>query len=304
MGKMIYLLMIALFIPFLAHSSPAEEISEHNIPILDTVQDILGGQANFIANDFDSFFATERADDELGRSKIRVRKTFTLEERQKLRNQTQFRFNLRLPSLEKKFKDMVSSRKPKKGETPDEKKAREQSYVSATQLDTSWLFRSDVSTSVSIHPSITLRSRLRKSAKTGTIIHRFVQEATWVTYLEGFRQTTTLQSDQTINSNWLFRFGHLVDWSISHKTFTTSHGPALYQRLDDDAAMFYNYGVSAVIDGGSYYLSGHGANVGYRKNIYHQFVFMDLGTGLSFPKIYSFRRNPSVYIQFEALFGG
>jgi hypothetical protein len=301
---MVYLLIFTLFLPLMAYSSPAEEISEHRIQLLDTVQDILGGQANFIANDFDSFFATERADDELGRSTIRVRKNFTLEERQKFKNETQFRYNLRLPSLEKRFKDMISDRKAKAGETKDEKKAREQRYVSATQLDTKWLFRSDVSGSVSIHPNITLRSRLRKSWKTGTIIHRFVQEGTWQSYLEGFRQKTTLQSDQTINSNWLFRFGNLVDWKISHKSFTTNHGPALYQRLNDDEAMFYNYGLSTVINGSSYYLSGHGATVGYRKNLYHQFIFMDLGTGLNFPKIYSFRRNPFVYMQIEALFGG
>ena len=98
------LALFSLLLSAKALSSPAEERPESNIPILDTAQHIFGARANFAANRLDSFFATERADDELGRSSIRIRSQFILREREKSDQENQYRINLRLPHLEEKFK--------------------------------------------------------------------------------------------------------------------------------------------------------------------------------------------------------
>ena len=300
---MIYVWIIALFLPFAVFGSPAEEIPEHSIPVLDTVQDLFGSRVNSVANDFDSFFATERADDELGRSRIRFRRRYTVEERQLMTDDTAIRFNIRMPSLERKFKNMVESRKKKKDETKEESVARERRYLKATDLDTKWLFRSDVAVSASIHPNITGRARLRKSFKTGDLIHRFVQEGTWRSYQEGFRQRTQVQTDFTIRTNLLLRLNNLADWRISQKNFTTTHGPAIFHRVTEDDAFTYSYGVSTTVDDGAWYVSNHSVGPTWRRNLYHQFFYMDLGTGLYFRKTWHFRRTPFVFIQLELLFG-
>ncbi len=290
-------------VTFNVWSSPAEEMDEHRIPILDFAEDLFGHRANNIANDFDSFFATDRADDELGRSRLRVRTSRSVNEGAKMADDTRFSFNLRLPSLEQKFRKMVESKKKKTDESRVEHIRRLKTLEEVNKLDKKWLFRGNLSTNVSIHPSVTLRARLRKSAQTGTLIHRFVQEATWISYRDGFRQRTSLSTDQSISDDLLFRFNNTVDWRISQKTFNTVHGPSLLHRLSDDEAMSYNFSGSTIVDGGLLYFNGWQLGTNYRLNIYHQVFYMDLGTGLNFPKSESFRRSPYAMIQFEALFG-
>lgn len=298
-----YLLLIIAFLPFSALGSPAEESKDRSIPILDSAHSIFGG-FNHIANDFDSFFATERADDELGRSKFRVRRNYTFQDRAKPIEKTQIRFNIRLPSLEKKFRKMVESKKEKKNETPAEKEKRIQTLVDKDKLDTRWLPRGDVGVNTSIHPSITVRGRLRKSSQTGTLIHRFVQEGTWISTVDGFRQITTLDTDQTINDDFLFRFGNRVDWRISQKNFVTTHGPNIFQRLSDDEAIAYSTGINTTVENSVPFMSNIYVSSGYRRNVYRNFLYFDTSIGLNFPKSYSFRRTPFIYFQLEVLFGG
>jgi hypothetical protein len=98
-----YASILLLLIPFQIWASPAEERLVKGIPILDSAQDLFGSRANFVANNIDSFFANQRADDELGRSNMRIRTLYNIRERALPRDDTQVRFNLRLPELEEKF---------------------------------------------------------------------------------------------------------------------------------------------------------------------------------------------------------
>jgi hypothetical protein len=298
-----YLLLITVFLPFSLWGSPAEEPRSRSIPILDSVHNIFGEKFNHIANDFDSFFATERADDELGRSRFRVRRRWQIEEGFSGTEKTQLRFNLRLPSLEQKFKKILESKKEKVGETKEDREKRIQTLVDKNKLDTKWLYRGDVGTNVSIHPSITLRARLRKSAQTGTLIHRFVQEATWVSTIDGFRQLTTFDTDQPINDRFLFRFSNRVDWRISNKDFYTSHGPGIFQRLSDDEAINYFTTLGTTIEDKTMFMSVVSTGANYRRNVYRNFLYFDVTSGLNFHKQFHFRRTPFIYLQLEVLFG-
>ncbi len=286
---------------------PAEERQETRIPILDTAEEFFGQRVNHIANDFDSFFATDRADDELGRSRLRLRANYLVEERSLPQEDIQFRFNLRLPHLEKKFKfnidDKIDSKEGKK-ETAEEIKKREEEYKKRNRVDERWLFNANANVNASIHPSITLQARIRKSKETGTLIHRFVQEATWVSTRDGFRHRTTLDTDHSFSQTFLFRFGNTVDWRISRKSFTTSHGPSLFQRISDFEAMSYSFSMSTVVLEGIWYVTGFQLAPNYRRNIYKDILYFDFRPGLSFPKQWSFRRTPFIYLGFELLFGG
>ncbi len=262
---------------------------------------------NHLANDFDSFFATERADDELGRTRLRVRDGYTISERAAANNDVQLRFNLRLPHLEQKFKfNQEAKKKAKHGkkETPEERAKREAEYQKRNRVDERWLFNGDTGVNASIHPSITVRGRIRKSKETGTLIHRFVQEATWISTRDGFRNRTSLSTDHSFDQTHLFRFNNVADWQISKKTFTTGHGPALLHRISDFEAMSYSFTMATVVTGGLWYVTNYQLAPTYRRNLYRELLYLDFTPGLNFPKEWSFRRTPFIFIQLELLFGG
>lgn len=285
---------------------PAEEREETRIPILDTAEEFFGQRANHVANDLDSFFATERADDELGRSRLRVRYGYTIQERATGRDDMQFRFNLRLPHLEDKFKFDSRDKKKKdsKKETDEERRKREEIYRSRHKVDERFIFNADANVNASIHPSITLRGRLRKSKETGSLIHRFVQEVTWVSTRDGFRQRTQLATDHSFSQQLLFRFNNNVDWRISRKDFRTDHGPSLLQRISDFTALSYAASVSTTVESGIWFVSSYNLATTWRRDVYRKIMFLDVTPGIQFPKGWSFRRTPFLFVQLEMLFGG
>lgn len=297
---------IILILPVIALASPAEEREETRIPILDSANEFFGQRVNHLANDFDSFFATERADDELGRSRFRLRRSYRVEERALPRDDTRFSFNLKLPKLEGRFKiDDEKKKKKKDGkpETAAEKKKRELDYLNRNMVDKRWLFNATGNVNASIRPSITISGRLRKSAETGTLIHRFVQEATWRSNRDGFRHRTNLTTDHSFDQLLLFRFTNDIDWQISQKTFNTSHGPAFLHRISDWSAIAYSVSVGTTVDNGVWFVNSYTAAPTYRRNLYRDILYVDFTAGLLFPKIWSFRRTPFASVQIEMLFG-
>lgn len=301
------LIIFLLLTSLVALASPAEEREETRVPILDSAEQFFGQRVNHIANDFDSFFATERADDELGRSRVRIRGNYTVEERSLPQDDIQFRFNLRLPKLEQRFKLNVEDKKEakeKKDESVEEKIKRKEAYKNRNRVDESWLFNADTNVNASIHPSITVRGRVRKSKETGTLIHRFVQEATWVSTRDGFRHRTSLNTDHSFSQMLLFRFNNTVDWRISQKTFSTGHGPSIFHRLSDFEAMSYSFTMATTVNEGILFVSNFQLAPNYRRNLYKDILFMDITPGINFPKQWSFRRTPFIFIGLEMLFGG
>ena len=300
-----YLLILLLILPSISWASPAEEPKTSNVPILDSAQDLFGSRANFAANNIDSFFANQRADDELGRSTMRIRSIYQMRERALPRDDTQFRFNLRLPELEEKFHIRYVGMDGK--EDPNFKKKVKKDpnlirIVPKPKPDTDWLFRSDLGVNVSLAPRVLARSRLRKTVQAGTVINRFVLEGTWASN-EGFNQLMELANDHTINDTTLLRFSNNQRWQISDKVFTTSHGPSILKRVSDKEAIAYGYSASSVVVSKSWYLANHSLYITYRRNLYHNWIFFDTTTGLDFPKEWSFRRTPFINFQIEALFG-
>ena len=298
------LYLLFLTFSYTAWSSPAEEPEETRITILHAIDDIVGNNINNVANDFDSFFATERADDELGRSRVRIRGSYRIAERALPDDDVQFRFNLRLPYLEQKFRyEMEDTKKEKKAKTKEELAELRKKRAKRNQLDERWLFTGDTGVNVSLQPRALVRGRLRKSTQTGTIINRFVQEISFQTDRDGFRQRTQLDNDHTFSPDLLFRFTNLVDWRISEKDFSTSHGPGLFQRISDYEALSYNFTMSTVVLKGSWFVNNFQLAPTYRRNLYKDMVYGNITPGLDFPKQWSFRRTPFIFFQIEFLFG-
>jgi hypothetical protein len=298
------LLSLFLFglIPALVLASPAEEPENYSIPILDSAQNLFGRNVNTVANRLDLFFADQRADDELARSRLRIRQNYQVRERALLTDDFQVSFNIRLPHLEEKFKFELESSRKKREEKKKEAKAGETSDLAQNELNKNWQFRADVGVNASIPPKVFSRARLRKNMTSWKVIHRFVEEVAWYSDRD-WEEQTTLDSDLSLAEDILLRFRNTSDWKITRKDFKTSHGPVILQRLSDDGAVSYGVNLSTIVDE-SWYVDNYRISITYRRNLYKHWLYADLTPGLDFPKFWSFRRTPFIALQLEALFGG
>lgn len=305
---LIYLLFLlpALALSGRAIASPAEEPRESNIPILDTTQQLFGMQANTVANRLDLFFADQRADDELARSRFRIRQRYEVRDQALLNDDFQIRMNIRLPKLEDRFKFEYKDKGKDEEKAKKEKekaKSGETTELARNELDRSWQFKSDIGVNASIPPKIAARARVRKNFSSGEVIHRFVEEIGWFSDRD-WEENTTFDSDFTIDDDRLIRFRNYSDWKVTRKDFVTSHGPVFFQRLADDDAISTGTGLSTIVTGGSWYVTNYSVSATYRRNLYKQWIYMDATPGIDFPKVSSFRRTPFFAVQFEVLFGG
>lgn len=299
---MIWVFFLTLvFFPSVALSSPAEERPDTRIPILESAQELFGARANFAANRLDSFFATERADDEFGRSRIRIRSQFEIRERRKSDLENQYRINLKLPHLEEKFKwEYYQKKDDKEKLTADEKKES----IRKSKVREGWIFNSDIGVVASIPPKLTTRARVRRNIPTGSFIHRFSEQLTYVTDESGLVEETNLDSDFIFHENLVFRFVNFKEWEVLQKDFRTNHGPTLLHRLTVDDAFRYGFTMSTVIDDGIWFVNNYRLAIDYRRNLYRQWIYIDVIPGIDFPKEWSFRRTPFINFQLEILFGG
>lgn len=308
--KYVFYLTLLLIAP-LAYSSPAEEPEDDRIPILESAKELLGTQTNFAANRLDSFFATDRADDEFGRSRLRIRSNYELRERAVSELKNTYRINLKLPHLEDKFRftykketgEKDKDKKKKEESQPEQlSEAEERQKIKDQGLYKGWLFNSDIGVSAAIPPKLITRARVRKNLITGSLIHRFVEQLTYITDESGLLEETRIDSDHVYSEDLVFRFVNYKRWQVLQKEFATSHGPTLLQRLTEDDALNYGFIMSSTIDD-SWFVDNYRISINYRRNVYKQWVYFDIIPGIDFPKQWSFRRTPFIGLQLEILFG-
>jgi hypothetical protein len=298
---MVFLGLIFL-LPCLSFGSPAEDPEERSISFLDQAQNLFGNRLNNLANRLDAFFATDRADDEFGRSTLRVRGTYLMKEREVGEFNTRYRLNMRLPNLEEKFRFRYFQEDKDKAAVLEQEEERIR-LRKLNEVKRGWLFNADAGVSVGVPPRFTTRARLRRSFETGDFIHRFVEQLTYTTDSTGLQEETSLDSDYRINERLLFRFQNIKRWYIINKDFDTSHGPQLLHSLTEDDAINYSFITTSIINDGVWYLTGHNLSIQYRRNLYKQWLYSDIIPGVEFPKQWSFRRTPYLFVQIEALFG-
>lgn len=297
------LFFIFFLIPIIGLASPAEEREEKDIFVLEKAKEFFGLRANQVADRLDSFFATDRADDEFGRSRIRVRSQFILREGSKSDQINQYRINLRLPSLEEKFRFKF------KNQNNDVSQSRENNpSENINKIENAgrnrWIFNSDIGVSMAVPPKLITRARLRRNFNTNLFTHRFYEQLTYITDESGLVEDTGFDSDYVFNSDLIFRFVNFKRWQVLKKDFNTNHGPTLIHRISDNQAL--NYGVigQTIITDGVWFLHNYRLAVNYRRNLYKQWTYLDIIPGLDFPKLRSFKRTPFIIFQLELLFGG
>lgn len=269
--------------------------------IIDKTRTTISTNLISLANRLDSLFGEQRADDELNRSSIRVTYDYRLRMEKKPLNDTQLRFNLRLPNLEKMFRFSVRKNEANEAAiTPKEKRA--QAKKEELEEKEPWRFRSDVGLNVAYPPIVFARSRLRKNWRWTWLVQRFETGLSWFSD-QGVIQEVTLFHDHALADDLLLRFSNEQNWLITDKNFSTNHGPSIIQDITDNDAISYNLRMNTRVDE-AWYVNNYTVGVAYRRNIKGQWLFAEVGPTIDFPKKESFRRAPSILFQLETLFAG
>jgi len=267
---------------------------------METSQSFVTSTLNSLANGIDSFFATDRADDEFGRSRLRISQSYSIRERSLPEDQTKYRLNLRLPHLEEKFKfEYFTETKNSPKKLEDKTK-----QTSKNRVQRGWIFNADAGVSIALPPNLITRARLRRNFEQSIFIHRFVESMTYVTDQSGLIEETILQSDLKLSEHLLFRFANSKIWEIQNEKFTTKHGPSFIHALTGRDAISYDFSVTNEVIHGTFFTSAYTIALNYRRNISKNWAFLDFIPGLDFPKVWSFRRTPFALIRIEILFGG
>ncbi|MFA5583340.1 MAG: hypothetical protein WDA09_03920 [Bacteriovoracaceae bacterium] len=278
----------------------AEEETSDNFHLLDKTHYLLKNNLDYLANRVDSFFATERADDEFGRSTLRIRTNYELRELARGESDINYRINFKIPSLNRRIKESTDKLFPNKKDSED---SSSQSQI-PTESRRDWYFNADVGVNASIPPKAVLRTRLRKNFLFEKWSHRFSEEVTYVTEEDGLTEETILTSDFSISTNLLLRITNSKEWKVLSKQFRTNHGPNLIHQVTERDALSYSLIAQSIIEEeGPWILSNYRLSTRYRRDLYRHWIYLDTITGLDFPKEYSFRRNPFVIFQLEVLFG-
>ena len=256
--------MIGMFLLFsLIVASPVMAVEEEavvpNEGLAGEAHEQITSKIKQLANTLDSVFADKRADDELNRSTMRLTYSYTVREDSLPDPDTQFRFNLRLPTLQNMFR----YQKDLEADKEKEKKKSEVSKKKVPEEKDPWFSRFDAGINVSYPPVVFTRYRLRKNWSYDNLIPRFVYELGWFSNL-GVIQTTGMNVDRKISENQLFRFINETTWNMTHHKFTTSHGPSLLFSLADHCALSYSMRASSLVDEGTWYFNNYNMNITYQ----------------------------------------
>ena len=100
-----WMYLILTFLLFISTATASEPTVEEEQNILDRTHVFFKGNLDYLANKVDSFFATDRADDEFGRSTLRIRSNYFIREQEKGDYKVTYRINFKIPHLERRIKE-------------------------------------------------------------------------------------------------------------------------------------------------------------------------------------------------------
>lgn len=272
-----------------------------------------------IADSIDSFFINKSITDGRNRTNIRVSNLSNWLEGSGLRNTVDFKVRLRLPQLQRRIqleiednslnddstaaKTNVSQNLANNAQTQQGIGTRGglSVYQKLLGIETKW------SSGVMYRNKVGIFGRFRLSrdfiitpSQKITFIHNLYDDTT-----DNRQQFGVLNYDIAFNKMYLLRFSNEENYRDIDHSFKTNHGLYLYQQISDRNFLSYSYRIEAVNPNTahSFYLNSHNLNVTFRRRVYREHVFYELGPGLTFPKSHDFEALWLFVLKLEVIFG-
>lgn len=268
-----------------------------------------------LTNRFDSFFGSERADDEANGSTIRLSWDHRKVESVEYENKVNLRMNLKFPSLQEKLKFRFDKKKEEKKSINNEAKVKEESPKNVGQASIEqaknrkriidyakyWnlRFEAGVRAEIPVNPFINLRVWRPYS---GSFWEFNPTHEVFVFWDDGFGTRHSFNVDFKLTEKLLLRIENAFSWTDLSDTIRSTHGPSLFYKLSRRRAISFNakaFGISRP----TYFINNYSLSTTYRQLIYKKWLFFEMTPALSFPSSNDFERIASIFFKLETVFG-
>lgn len=301
--------LILIYISIFSFSVLATEEKE---PLVDRVHGKLSTGVVRLSNKIDRFFGSKRAEDQANGTQVRLTYLTSITEDGDIDHEGLIKFRLKLPYLEELLK--ISFKREANEEKSDEQSSQVKKEEAKGESSSvrrlgeailnepkKWSVHFNTGIKVQIPPQVFGNLRLRRSAYFGKWEFRISQEFFWFSR-DGFGETTTVDFDRPINSNFLFRVRNLATWTDEEDEFLTEHGPILYWQISKRRAASF----SAKAQGASrpsFHINNYQASINYRQLLHKTWFYLETGPVLDFPKDSDWDPFLSYTIKLEAVIG-
>lgn len=268
-----------------------------------------------LTNRFDSFFGSERADDEANGSTIRLSWDHRKVESVEYENKFNLRMNLKFPALQEKLKfrfDKKEDRKKSKKivSSNDQTNLKGDNQVTKEQAENRkriidyakyWnlRFEAGVRAEIPVNPFINLRVWRPYS---GSFWEFNPTHEVFVFWDDGFGTRHSFNVDLKLSEKLLLRIENAFSWTDLRDTIRSTHGPSLFLKLSSRRAISFNakaFGISRP----TYFINNYSLSSTYRQLIYKRWLFFEMTPALSFPSSNDFERIASIFFKIETVFG-
>lgn len=218
----------------------------------------------------------------------------------------EFRFELSLPKTEKRFQLVLERNRLNNNDDEDNnnlgrRNNEDQETSAALQfiLEESklWNVRTNVGAKFGLPPLLFARTQLRRSFYYG-ITHLYPTIKILWQDQKGFNITGEFNTDTVFNKTFTFRWIDQWIWDDTSFIINQSHGPSLYQTIDEKRALSYNaraIGNNDPHEAINYY----NLNIRYRELIYSYWLFFEVSPMLEFERTLNFKKDAGLMASIE-----
>jgi hypothetical protein len=279
--------------------------AQTNGPAVPIKQDSVSA-LRWIADRSDQLLGGTRTDDNRSRSTLRLGARDHVSHDQPSDPRFHARFALKVGILERWqneahawFKNLWH-RSHHSNEDADAAKVSPKEKSTAEPPKDPWRFTFDKHLAIHRKPDARAHARVSKDYETAHLLHSFSAQAGW-----GLRSKWQAFSNYSISrhlgTRWLAGFNNGVQWHISEKLVTTSHGPGLSFLPDRNQIVNFSAGLATGAAHGNWSAQGYSVAALYRR-VWREWIFLEVNTSLGFARTQRFRGDPGVGAALEVVF--
>jgi hypothetical protein len=283
---------------------------------LDFTQDIISKNLFSVTNRIDTYFGEKKVLEEKNGSSIKVEYATTIKEKSAQSSEPDFDIKVRFKQLENKLNFKFNSSKKDEDETLENKQIVENSSENSA-IENS-IFRASIGFfkeqekywSISFDTGIKIESSLNPFAKArGRRSFYFgetelrLSNKILVEDIDGMFNSTDININRKLSRDFSFTYANKFVWKDTLNELTTVHGPSIRQDIDDKQSISYNIRTRFKNKPKTYAITGHEIFSAYRRDLYKQWIFLELTPGLSFLSETDYARTAFFTAKLQALFG-